>query len=156
MRVETELAKLVGPLRVYVSSTVRRKDEVAATGHVMDKPSLLHHFFEAGNLDFLDLLVRFLLGIYSVKVPVLGQDEEDGADSLKQDWLVTVEKLWKSPCLERVVAPDQKVGTLVDLYYGHCTATLDVQVVDVETKVVDHSVLHRRCVETWADPLGLE
>ena len=122
----------------------------------MDETSLLHDLFKSCHFDLFNLLVGSLLCINPVKVLVLGQNEENRTNRLEKHWLVTIEKLGESPRFEYIVTPDQQVGTLIDLSHGHRTATLDVEVVDVKTKVVDNFVLHRCRVETWANTLGLE
>lgn len=99
--------------------------------------STLHDFLETFHLDLLNALIRPLLCIYAIKKLLLGQNVQYGADSLEHDRLIILKEVWEAPRLERVVAPNQQVWALVDLGHCHRTAALNVEVVDVKTKVVD-------------------
>ena len=75
---------------------------------------------------------------------------------MEHDGLIVFEEVWEAPSLEIVVAPNEKVWTLVDLGDGHGTATLYIDVIDVEAEVMDSFVLILSLVELGIDRLSFK
>lgn len=102
---------------------------------------MLHNILEALHFDFFNAFESSLLCVDAIEDVLLRQDIQDSANGLEVDWLVAVEQLGKAPSLEGVVAPDEQVGTLVDLSNCHGGATLHIDVVDIGAEVVNNFVL---------------
>lgn len=122
----------------------------------MNCSSAFHDLFEALDLNLFSPLIGALLSIDPIEDSFFCEDVEDGADGLEHDRRVCLEQVREAPRSERVVAPDEQVGALVDLGDGHGAAALDIDVVNAQTEVVDNSILILGLVEVRADRLRLE
>ena len=99
--------------------------------------------------------MRPLLCIDTVQELFLGQNVEYSSDSLEEDRLIVFKEVRETPRLKRVVTPNQQVGALVDLSDSHCTTALHIEVIDVETKVMDCLILAVGLVKARVDGFSL-
>lgn len=150
------MTKLIGALRVHITSPIGRQDKVTAARHIVHLPSLLHHLIKSFLLNFLDALVISLLSINSIQDLLLGEDVQDRSDGLEDDGWVIVEEVREAPRLERTITPDYQIWTLINLGDGHCASALDIEIINAESKVMNHFILIFSLIQLWVDHLGFQ
>lgn len=115
---------------------------------------MIHCFLKTLHLNLFYAFVGALLRVDAIQDVLSGEDVEDGANCLEMPRLILVKKVWDSPRFERIATPNNQVGALVNLSYSCCTTALHVQVVDIESEVMNDLILSLSFIEIWIHCLG--